>query len=328
MQKEKRIIPNITSGEYVAKECSVCSIDDIIGTDSDFCSIHYSDPNVSYKYAYDYNIVLFEKSIMAYYIGVDRFFEVGSTYQKEYVLYEYAVFEEDFEVESESNELLFSHLKKLAEVTGCSRIILNKNGGNDEFYSYFEKAGFVTDGDNIVFNFDSFSLSDYDSFVIPTSNDKLTFFDLFTLREGGFDVGKDVCRYDASAQSIVIDKKSGVCSFSDIFKLSPNREFILSDMHTLNIIHACRELLRMGVKESINIIFPDEKESETTPDILVGTWGIFIFSDSDLVGMKEKMEISKKLKSEGKLNRFSPYTYSFDKEAGGDYMNLYYVEIK
>lgn len=167
-------------------------------------------------------------------------------------------------------------MKSQAEATGCSVVTLNKDGGNDLFYEYFTQRGFAPRGENIVLDLPSSQMNDYDLSIIPTENDKLSFWELFFLREHGFDIEDRFCRFDSADKSIVIDRESGSCTFSAGISVSANRDFILHDAHSLSQIHICRELLKMGITEDIEIIFPETKVTETTPDVLAGKWGIFL----------------------------------------------------
>ncbi len=322
--KRKRKIPDIVEGGYSVHAISVCGIEDIIGTDSDYCSLHYSAADVSYDYGYDYNGVYGEYDIMAYYVGNERFFKKDGSYDKEYVLYEYAVFESPDELEC--GDLLFRYLTTLAEAMGCSRIICNSRGMSAEFCAFLSERGFASVDGDFVLELPKAKMSEYDLAVIPTDKDSLGFYELLFLREHDFNIGEEKCTYSASGESITVDRRSGECSFSGGIRVEGNGTFILSDSHTLSQIHICRELLRIGNTE-ITVIPKSLKMGDTTPDVFSQGWGIFIDPDNndDMLYMRE---FRNKLKREGLLDSFGTYSYSFDTEVGGERSCLAQIKLK
>ena len=52
MEESKRSIPTLDDGDFQVK--SIFNIDEIIGSDEDLCTAHYSAPNIEYNYGYNY----------------------------------------------------------------------------------------------------------------------------------------------------------------------------------------------------------------------------------------------------------------------------------
>ena len=48
MEESKRSIPTLDDGDFQVK--SIFNIDEIIGSDKDLCTAHYSAPNIKYNY--------------------------------------------------------------------------------------------------------------------------------------------------------------------------------------------------------------------------------------------------------------------------------------
>jgi hypothetical protein len=321
--KKQRIIPRLTYGEYVVDSCGVCDIYNIYGSSPDLCTLHYSDPLVDYKYAYDYITLSTDGVFLGYYIGTDRFSCSAGHYDKEYVVYEYALFVEDGI--DEAADMLFSHLSELARVTGCSRIICNKNGGNSLFNKHFADKGFTENVELLSLTLVGVTLSDYDRMVLPTNRDALGFDELFFLREQGFELDSEKCVLEINGESISVDRRTGACEFSEAFLVIGGVFVLQADQNSLGFIDVCRQLLGSGFEENIKIYLPSAKESELTPDILVDDIGIFI-SDQP-TGLHERRTFRMRLREAGVIKKYAFYKLYFDYEVGGIRDGLAYGNV-
>lgn len=322
MKHENRNFPHLTLGDFCAQSRSVCGIDDIIGTPADECVHHYSAPDVEYDYGYDYVNVLCEKALFAYYIGVDRFFHGEEGWRKEYFLYEYAVFDDE---DPAVNELLLSHLETLARQTGCCRILCKSEGGNPIFYQLLAENGFaLKDGKFWMKAIPDGEMSTFDKLVIPTAEDKLTFEQLFFLREHGFELDENTCTFVWQEDYICIDRKTGICSFSENIQ-SVGEPLILDGMRALCQIDVCHLLLKIGVNKPILLYPLSAKKSDTTPEIYAD--GIGIFVPEQKIGFRERNAFRMKLKQEGNLKKYGFYSYHFNLETGGEFDGLAFSNV-
>lgn len=313
MSEQKRIIPQLTKDGFLASSCSVCDIDDIIGTNEDLCTVHFSDPKVEYYYAYDYITVKKNRCRYGYYIGMDRFYPLENGWGKEYVLYEYAIYCE--KEEKYANRLLFRHLLELAKTTGCNRILCKTEGGNALFYKYFTKKGFTENGAIYSLPIPDGKMSRRDQLVIPTKEDALSFEQLFFLREQGFTLEEEKCFFARQEEYISIDRKTGKCTFSKAFQVLGGESLVLNNHHALCILDVCCQLLKDRIGKQIKIYLPSAKTTETTPDISADDIGIFLTEQA--TSLQEQRNFRLKLKEEGLLKKYALYSFYFNFEIGG-----------
>ena len=319
---ERRIMPELTEGEYLAKSCDVCDIDHIIGTEEDVCTLHYSDPGVEYDYGYDFVNVIGNRQIHGYYVGIDRFCLLTNGYGKEYLLYEYAVF--DDEDPETVNELLFRHLLTLAKVTGCSRITFIKRGGNSLFTDYFLEHGFRECDESLELSIEGAALSNRDKLVLPTEEDALGFKELFFLREQGFILDSEKCYFEAAGEWIVIDRRSGACHFSSAFEVIGG-EMKLGDTRELTQIDVCCQLLKKDVSKDIRIYTSKNENNDFLPAIIAGDIGIFL--PERTLNMKERNDLRQLLRQDGRLKRYAVYYFRFNYEVGGERIILGFSRV-
>lgn len=301
----------------------VFEIEEVIGALLEECSLHYSVPNIQYMYAYDYIAVMQNGELYGYFVGVDRFCLVDGKRAKEYMLYEYAVY--DVKGKKKANDALYGYLLERSEKTGCSRIICKKEGGNPMFYSYFAKKGFVDIGEYLSISLPNAQLCEKDEALLPIEGDKVTFEQLFFLREHGFEVNKENLRFVYEDAEIVLCRKSGECRFSEEFALVGGDCLVVDGQWALSVLDICSQLLREQVKETITIYLPKAKERTTTPDVLVGKRGIFIMKSP--ITMLERKRLLEQLEKENVLEKATLYTFSFDYETGGKTLNWYDIPL-
>ena len=320
----ERVTPRIEENGIAVDSCGVCDIDDIIGTPGDYCTLHYELPNIEYNYGYDYITATGDRCILGYYIGIDVFVKNGGQWAKEYILKEYAVFEESVAEEVES--LLSRHLTTLARARGCSKIVCTKEGANQEFVDYFARGGFSEEGDLFVLELGGVALGTYDALLVPREGDALDLPDLFFLGEQGFSIGEDSCIFstDEDEKYIIIDRKSGLCHFSGRIEVYGG-EVKIGVHPAMAIVDVLCQLNKMANKEDVKIYLHSAKKSNTTPDVLVGDFGIFL--PREKMSMKEELELKMALRVEGVLKKYDVYTTRFDFEVGGSGLFLCYKPL-
>ena len=320
---KNRIIPQINRGPYTVLSFGVCDIDDYIGSDEDICTLHYAARGVDYNYGYDYVKQVAGRCVTGYYIGMDRFIQLNDSWSKEYVLFEYAIFL-DNDVEN-AGEILLSHLVELARVTGCSRITLDKYGANQRFLALCETVGFVQSDDRMILCVEDAKMPEYDSLVIPTSADAIGHYDLFFLREVGFDLDSEKAVLSISDEQITVDRSTGACEFSSAFSVVGGEVSMLMGEKAWCIIDVCRQLLNYNEKNGIKINVSSVKESDITPDIMVDDKGIF-FND-DHMTLSERRDFRAKLREAGAIKKYAFYKLNFDCEVGGYCDNLAFANV-
>ncbi len=309
----------IRKGKYLVGKCGVCDIDDIIGSNEDLCTLHYSPPNVKYYYGYEYITAVADRCIYGYYIGIDRFCQIDGVWAKEYMLYEYAVF--IGEDAHETNEVLFSYLVERAKELGCSRILCENKGGNPSFNTYLANHGFVEG----CLQLSGVQLPARDEILLQTAGDTVTFEHAYFLREQDFIVDKEKIRFEWEGEEISICRRTGECSFSKAFEVVGETPLILNNQRALSLIDICCQILPLGEKSGIKI-YPFPSNVATAPDVLVGKWGIFVIEQPKT--MLERREFLTALKEEGALEKVTFYTFHFDQETGGRIFNLHYIPLK
>ena len=309
---------------YSFTQVDVFTVEEVIGALLEECAFHYSSPKVQYNYGYNYRAVKTDGCICGYYVGVDRFCLLDGKWAKEYILYEYAVY--DITGKRKANDALYVCLLEQAEKLGCSRILYGKEGGNAAFYSYFKKKGFADEGEYQVLSLPNAKLPQNDEAIMPVEGDKLTFEQLYFLREQTFSVDEKALRFTFDNEEITIWRQSGECRFPKGFTLVGGEQFLLDGQRALSIVDVCCQLLEQGVKEGVKIYLPTAKEKETDADVLVGAWGIFI-TETPMI-MKEKRAFMDKLREEDVLEKVSLYSFHFDFEVGGRESSLYYFLLK
>ena len=302
----------------------VFTVEEIIGALLEECAFHYSSPKVEYNYGYNYRAVKANGCIYGYYVGVDRFCLLDGKWAKEYILYEYAVY--DVTGKRKANDALYACLLEQAQSLGCSRILYGKEGGNDTFYSYFTKKGFVNEGDYCVLPLPNAKLPEKDEAIMPVEGEKLPFEQLYFLREQNFLVDEKILRFAFEKEEITICRQSGECRFPKGFTVVGGEQFLLDSQRALSVVDICCQLLEQGVKENVKIYLPNAKAKETDADVLVGEWGIFITEEP--MTMLEKRTVLDKLREEDVLERVSFYSFYFDFEVGGRQLNLHYLLLK
>lgn len=324
MAKREIITPKLIEGDLTVGGCSVTSIDDIIGTPEDYCTLHYELPNIEYNYGYDYITATGDRCILGYYIGIDVFVKNGGQWAKEYILKEYAVFEESVAEEVES--LLFRHLTTLARARGCSKIVCTKEGANQELVDYFARGGFSDEGELFVLELGGVALGTYDALLVPREGDALDLPDLFFLGEQGFSIEEDSCIFSSEEDEkyIIIDRKSGLCHFSGRIEVYGG-EVKIGVHPAMAIVDVLCQLNKMANKEDVKICLQSAKKSNTTPDVLVGDFGIFL--PREKMSMKEELELKMALRVEGVLKKYDVYTTRFDFEVGGSGLFLCYKPL-
>ena len=337
MENYVREIPVLTDGEYEVADCGVCAIDDIIGTNANLCTVHYSDevlgdPDHGYHYAYDYITANAYGSIQGYYIGNDRFCRIGNKWSKEYVLYEYAVFPEEDEGKR-VNALLLSHLKMLARASGASRIICNGKGGDEAFYKSLTEFAFVeiNVGGEVIWSLElaNVILSERDAVILPREGESLGFDELFFFREWGFVVDSGKCSFIYDDDYIIVDRSTGACSFSERFKCDKPLRIQQGDRYALCIIQALCQLLCQKISGNIRLTPRTAKErlysTEILPEITAGDIGIFI-ADKPIT-ILERRALRERLRAEGKLKKYAVHSLRFDFELGGRSYTLGYANV-
>ena len=315
MADEKRKIPVHKVGEYTVCSCGVCDIDGIIGSPEDECDMLYSAPDVEYDYGYDFVKLTGDGCIRAYYIGKDRFYPRDGSYGKEYMLYELAVYLGESEVFGH----LYRHLCELARVTGCERILLCDTV-TGELYRLLTADGFVRRDGMLVKRLEGVTLPERDRLVIPTDSDALTQGELFFLREQGFVLDGEKCRFEIDEKFIEIDRSRGACHFSDGFSVIGG-ELMLGTEHALCIIDVCVQLMKIRINEDI-VINLAASVDEGRPDISFGRRGISygrtaIFLPEARLTLKEKNALRAHLRAEGKYDSYELYHFWYDYEVGG-----------
>ena len=337
MENYIREIPILTDGEYKVDNCSVCDIDDIIGTSADLCTVYFSDevladPNHGYYYAYDYITAVAYRSFQGYYIGNEKFCRIGNTWGKEYVLYEYAVFPEEDEGEK-VNALLLSHIRMVAEARGASRIICKGKGGDEAFYKSLAECGFreANDSGEVIWSleFTDVTLPERDAIILPKDGESLGFDELFFLRESGFVVDSQKCSFSFDDDFIIIDRSTGACSFSARFKCINQICIQEGDRHALCIIDALCQLMIQKISGNIRITPRAAEEWRTAtdlvPDITAGDIGIFI-ADKPITS-SDRRSLRERLRADGKLKKYALHTLRFNFELGGRSSTLAYANI-
>lgn len=302
----------------------VFTVEEVIGALAQECSFHYSPPNVQYKYGYTYRAVKANGCIYGYYVGTDRFCLLDGKWTKEYILYEYAVY--DMEDDQQANDALYGYLLENAQTLGCSRILCKKEGGNDAFCVYLAQKGFESEGEYWVLPLPNAKLPAVDEAILPVEGEKLTFEQLYFLREQGFLVDEKTLRFVYADEEIVICRQTGECCFPKGFHLVGGQSFILDSKRALSIVDICCQLLELGVKENVEISLINAKKEETTPDILVGAWGIFVTKNP--LTILERRTLLDALREEGVLEKVTLYAFHFDFELGGREMKLHYIPLK
>lgn len=308
---------------YTINDLGVCDIEDYIGSDSSLCTVYYSAPSVQYDYGYDYVAVKADGYVRGYDIGIDRFYESGGEWAKEYMLYEYAIF-----VGRDKrgvNNALFDGLLSRARARGCRRILCERDGGNGEFYAFLVKNGFVEREGRYELRLSDVVLPERDAVLLLTSGDIVTFEQAYFLREQGFTVDRRSLRFEWEGESIEIDRASGLCRFSDIFTVVGDSPFVLDGQRTLSQIDICCQLLRVGVKDEIKVYLPEAKREVYSPDVLVEKWGLFV-SDEEM-SMAEKRSFFAELRSKTPLEKVTLYQFRFDYEVGGRRLSVQYYEL-
>ena len=164
---------NTNKPTYTVAECSVCAIDDYIGTAPSLCDLYYSPTNVQYNYGYQYKVARLDGCAHGYYVGTDRFYQTDGKWAKEYALYEYGVY--DMQSTPQANEQMYSFLVQNAIQLGCSRILFPIEGGNDAFYDYFTSKGFVQNNGYIVLTLPKATLPAKDQVLLPQEGDVVSF---------------------------------------------------------------------------------------------------------------------------------------------------------
>lgn len=306
---------------YTVSECSICNIEEYIGTDISYCDAHYSAPDVEYNYFYEYKIVRAFGYSCGYYIGIDRFYEENGTWKKEYMLYEYAVF--DGPKKKEINTVLYNHLIANAKELGCSRVLCTKEGGNSVFCSYFARKGFADRAGYFALPLLHSEMPARDAVLLPADGDRVTFEQAYFLREKGFSVDEQTIRYAFNGEEICICRRTGVCEFSKLFKVVGKRDFVLDGQRALSLLDICYELLQMGEKREVNLYLPEEKTGQYAPDALIEKWGIFVLEEP----LSDRRAFLAELKKAGTFDRVSLYEFQFDFEVGGKNMSLYYIDL-
>ena len=306
--------------EFRIGECGVCDIEDFIGSDEDLCTEYFSEPAVEYNYGYNFITAMRDRCRMGYFIGVDRFAQIDGKWCKEYALKEYAVYIGDDAYVA--NRALFQYLIDLAKETGCSRIICKNKGGNTLFWQFLEQSCFVEDDENWILSLPNAKLPEADELVIPKEDEALGFAELFFLREQEFMLDREICRFSWGDESIVVDRKTGVCKFSKQFSVIGDGAFAVHGKKELCILEICSQLLSDNETKPIDIILPDAKATATTPDIRVGDAGYFVSEAA--MPMKERQTLRLALKLEGQLKKYGITHFYFDFETGGRRNNLAY----
>lgn len=322
--KKKRIIPKIKRGHFTVLEFDVCDIDDYIGSDEDICTLHYALKGVDYNYGHDYVKQVADNYVTGYYIGMDRFVYLDDAWSKEYALFEYALFLDDDA--QKAGEILLSHLVKLAKVTGCSRITLDKDGANSRFLKLCETVGFVQEGDKMILHVKGAKMPKCDSEIIPKKSDAIGHYDLFFLREEGFELDSKKAVLNINGETITVDRSTGACEFSGAFSVIGNGISLLMGEKAWSIIDICRQLLNHNHTSGIVINVSDVKENELTPDVSVDGMGVFIMEKYTTLG--ERREFRAKLQELGTLEKYAFYKHYFDREVGGLCDTLAFADVR
>lgn len=322
MAQKKQNLPQDEDG-YIIGECSVCDIDDIIGTDEDLCVQYFSEPEVEYDYGYNYITAVKDRYRMGYFIGVGRFFKKDGKWGKEYALKEYAVYQEkDAYI---AHHALFNYLLTYAKEKGCSRIICKNKGGNTLFWQYLEQNGFEESENEWILFLPDAEMCEKDKMVIPKANEALGFEELFFLSELGFSLDEEKCMHTYGGEQISVNRKTGECEFSQGFAVLGEGKFTVRGKRELGILRCCFELLEMDIKKPISIYLESAKTSDTVPDILADGYGVFV--EKDFSGMREEYSFSVKLKQAGQIQKVCYYCYHFNLEVGGRYSCLGFMKL-
>ena len=320
MAQEKKINLPPDEDDFIIGESGVCDIEDFIGSDEDLCVEYFSQPGVEYNYGYNFICAVKERCRMGYFIGVDRFCQMDGKWGKEYALKEYAVY-----IGSEAymtNRALFQYLIDLAKEKGCSRIVCENRGGNTLFWQFLEQNGFVEDGENWILDLPNAVLPEADQLVIPKEGEALDLFALFFLREQGFVLNKEICRFAWEDESIVVNRKTGVCEFSEKFSVVGDGAFVVNGEKELCMLEICSQLLKYNDPATVEILLPSAKATAVTPDIRVGDAGYFVSDEK--MSLKDRQALRLALKQEGQLKKYGITQFYFDFEVGGRHSNLAY----
>ncbi len=311
-----------TKLQYTFCECSVCEIDDYIGTAPTLCDLYYSPTNVQYNYGYQYKVARLDGCAHGYYIGIDRFYLTGDKWAKEYALYEYGVY--DLQATPLANEHLYNFLVDNAIKLGCSRIVCQSEGGNDAFYSYFLGKGFVQDNISLALTLPNAKWPTKDEVLLPQEGDVVSFEQAYFLREQHFEVDKHSICFHYADEQISICRATGVCTFSKAFSVVAGDTFVLDSQRALSVLDICCQLLQLGTTQGIAIA-PQHKISALTPDVLVGDWGIFVMENATT---SQKHDFVTQLKEETALKTATLYQFYFNFEVGGRVSNLHYLPLR
>ena len=106
----------------------VFTVEEIIGALLEECAFHYSSPKVKYNYGYNYRAVKANGCIYGYYVGVDRFCLLDGKWAKEYILYEYAVY--DVTGKRKANDALYACLLELVKGEGFKKRLTSTDSRN------------------------------------------------------------------------------------------------------------------------------------------------------------------------------------------------------
>ncbi|MBR2974763.1 MAG: hypothetical protein IKC47_03365 [Clostridia bacterium] len=308
---------------YTVSECSVCAIDDYIGTAPTLCDLYYSPTDVQYNYGYQYKLAKIGGATHGYYIGIDRFYLTDGKWAKEYALYEYGVY--DMQSTPQANEQMYSFLVQNAIQLGCSRILFPIEGGNDAFYNYFMHNGFVQDNGYLVLTLPKATLPAKDQVLLPQEGDVVSFEQAYFLREQHFEVDKHSICFNYAGEQIAICRATGVCTFSKAFSVAEGDTFVLNSQRALSVLDICCQLLQLGTTQGIVICTPQHKTSALTPDVLVGDWGIFVMENATTSQMHDFVT---QLKEETALKTATLYQFYFNFEVGGRVSNLHYLPLR
>ena len=126
---------------------------------------------------------------------------------------------------------------------------------------------------------------------------------------------REICRFSWGDESIVVDRKTGVCKFSKQFSVIGEGAFTVHGKKELCILEICSQLLSDNETKTIEIALPHTKATATTPDIRVGDAGYFVSETA--MPMKERQALRLALKQEGQLQKYGIAQFYFDFETGG-----------
>jgi len=313
---------NTNKPTYTVSECSVCAIDDYIGTAPTLCDLYYSPTDVQYNYGYQYKLAKLDGATHGYFIGTDRFYLTDGKWEKEYALYEYGVY--NMQSTPQANEQMYSFLVQNAIQLGCSRILFPIEGGNDAFYDYFTSKGFVKNNGYLVLTLPNAKWPTKDEVLLPQEGDVVSFEQAYFLREQHFEVDKHSICFHYAGEQISICRATGVCTFSNAFSVEEGDTFVLNSQRALSVLDICCQLLQLGTTQGIAIA-PQHKKSALTPDVLVGDWGIFVMENATT---SQKHDFVTQLKEETALKTATLYQFYFNFEVGGRVSNLHYLPLR